>query len=747
MAATKYTFWDLINELSIEIPIIQRDYAQGRQSEKVNEIRNGFVNSLYESIDENKNLDFDFIYGSEKKNVLIPLDGQQRLTTLFLLHWYLASKDGKIAEARETLAKFSYKTRISAREFCQGLVENDIDISSTDDDCLSNVIADSSWFFLSWKKDPTVQSMLVMLDAIDEKFKGTDGFYDLLISKAKPPVTFQFISIDNFGLSDNLYIKMNARGKALTEFENFKAKFEQFIEKIHPLKKSDFAKKIDGVWTDLFWKHKEENLIDIPFMRFFDFITEMLYYLNFEKQSKEKLEYTGNIPKISFHIIESVYKSKSNLEFLFNALDKFCEIPDTEIFFNSIFTSHEHETGKVVLFSNTTDLFQKCIGENGIDIKERILLFSILQFIIQKSINNSTESLNDFARVIRNLLLRVRQRNDTVYNSNLRVDFLQKGISDILKYFIPINNIYDLLNSDSQMKLQSFSSDSLNFEKQKASIIKKIPTAKAIIHKLEDHELLGGSIHNFDIENQTANLSMLSDAFYEIWDTKNDSLIIRAINTVDEFCIDAGNSKLDEKYFFGNSERWHTILTITDSNADKIIKIFPLFLLQYCKAKGKTSQAKLQSLINDWLNKNQATSWSYYFIKYPEITSTANNLYTWKNDFEIRNLGGNTLLSYHINPYVRSVAKIIDDDSICNLNQCYGQYADESPLRLANGVELHCKNDGWNIILPDDFNLSKKIISEFSLQEVIKNEEYLLTETNAKDRIEIAVDFCNKVSN
>lgn len=747
MATTKYTFWDLINELSIEIPIIQRDYAQGRQSEKVNEIRNGFVNSLYEAIEENRNLDFDFIYGSEKKNVLIPLDGQQRLTTLFLLHWYLASKDNKIDEARETLAKFSYKTRISAREFCQGLVENEIDISSTDGECLSNVIADSSWFFLSWKKDPTVQSMLVMLDAIHKKFKSANGFYDLLISKTKPPVTFQFISIDNFGLSDNLYIKMNARGKALTEFENFKAKFEQFIEKNHPLKKCDFEKKIDGVWTDLFWKHKDRNLIDIPFMRFFGFITEMLYYLNFEKQSKEKLEYTGNVPKINFSIIESVYSSKNNLEFLFNALDKFLEIPDTEKFFNSIFTSHKHETGKVVLFSNQTDLFQKCIGENGIDIKEKVLLFSILQFIIQKSLNGSTVNLNDFVRVIRNLLLRVRQRNDTVYNSNLRVEFLQNRISDILKSLISEKNIYDLLNLDFQMKMQSFSSDSLNFEKQKANIIKKNPTAKSIIHKLEDHELLEGSIHNFDLENQIANLSMLSDAFYEIWNTKNDSLMIRAVNTIDEFCIDAGNSKLKEKYFFGNGERWHTILTLTGGVADKVIRIFPEFLDQYNKAKGKTPNAKLQTLIADWLNKKQATDWRYYFIKYPEITSTANNLYTWKNDFEIRNLSGNTLLSYHINPYVRTVVKTIDDDSVCDLNQCYGQHADESPLRLKNGLELHCENDGWKIILPDDFNLPKGIISEFSLEEFVQNKEYLLIETNSKDRIEIAVDFCHKVSN
>lgn len=38
------TFWNLINEYSIVIPILQRDYAQGREDEK--NIANDFVNSL-----------------------------------------------------------------------------------------------------------------------------------------------------------------------------------------------------------------------------------------------------------------------------------------------------------------------------------------------------------------------------------------------------------------------------------------------------------------------------------------------------------------------------------------------------------------------------------------------------------------------------------------------------------------------------------------------------------------------------
>lgn len=40
MNSTKYTFWSLLNEHTIEVPIIQRDYAQGRANEKVDDRSN-----------------------------------------------------------------------------------------------------------------------------------------------------------------------------------------------------------------------------------------------------------------------------------------------------------------------------------------------------------------------------------------------------------------------------------------------------------------------------------------------------------------------------------------------------------------------------------------------------------------------------------------------------------------------------------------------------------------------------------
>ena len=73
----------------IEIPKIQRDYAQGRDSEK--EVRKRFLDAIFESLSKNEPMEMDFIYGAidEKEKVFTPLDGQQRLTTLFLLYWYI----------------------------------------------------------------------------------------------------------------------------------------------------------------------------------------------------------------------------------------------------------------------------------------------------------------------------------------------------------------------------------------------------------------------------------------------------------------------------------------------------------------------------------------------------------------------------------------------------------------------------------------------------------------------------------
>ena len=177
------------------VPILQRDYAQGRTNDDVSEVRNEFLEALFSYLDENRpNRDLDFIYGTlqqdnqDERLHFIPLDGQQRLTTLFLLHWFLfqISKNEEAKERfRSKLMKgskslFSYETRQSSSEFCDALMVSNIDmenlrkvtIDGEEEPSLSRSIQNESWFFRSWMKDPTIKSMLVMLDAIYLKFKG-----------------------------------------------------------------------------------------------------------------------------------------------------------------------------------------------------------------------------------------------------------------------------------------------------------------------------------------------------------------------------------------------------------------------------------------------------------------------------------------------------------------------------------------------------------------------------------------------
>ncbi len=320
---TRYSFFQLFGKGTYErpggykliVPIIQRDYAQGRGNEKAREVRSTFLKQLREYIEiPFGSHDLDFVYGISapdtdisKKKLFIPLDGQQRLTTLFLLHIYLATrakgsadserffktmqvKNGKLIESL-----FSYHTRVSAVDFCNNLVDRDnnfeeIFILGEDNKreykgSISDYIRNSNWFYPDWYQDPTVRGMLTMLDAIDEKFDKCNHLEALqrLMSDSDPAITFIFMSLEDYKLTDDLYIKMNSRGKPLTPFENFKAKYEQYIGEIekygeaesikelrqvildrnHKLIKSvkdNFSFNIDTEWSKLFWDFSKAEI-------------------------------------------------------------------------------------------------------------------------------------------------------------------------------------------------------------------------------------------------------------------------------------------------------------------------------------------------------------------------------------------------------------------------------------------------------------------------------------------------------
>lgn len=295
------SFWELLTEFKVEIPIIQRDFALGREEEKIDNNRAKFLTNIIEAVKtKNGSLELDFVYGNVEDDIFQPLDGQQRLTTLFLLHWYIAFKTDNLPKTKVHFCKFTYETRISSREFCEELARNGEFLR--EGKTISEKISDSNWFFLSWKKDPTIKAMLVMLDSIEEHLKeekdeDLKNYWQKLTSE-NPPITFYFKQLNDIGLTDDLYIKMNARGKALTSFENLKADLVGFIEENNwdnaEKPQDTIAHKLDTDWTDIFWKNRsEEHKIDDIYFAFIN-----RYFLNClitaKKSNEEEYLYPGD---------------------------------------------------------------------------------------------------------------------------------------------------------------------------------------------------------------------------------------------------------------------------------------------------------------------------------------------------------------------------------------------------------------------------------------------------------------------
>lgn len=485
----KYTFWDLICKYAIQIPIIQRDYVQGREFDKVTEIRNNFLESLYDALKTGKHLDLNFIYGSLKGDELfIPLDGQQRLTTLFLLHWYLAVKDKKITSIKQTLKKFTYEIRTSSREFCNALVENsdifeEIDFKSLNS--VSHELEDAPWFFLSWKKDPTIKSMLVMLDAIHDKFKDTCSLFDILIDTDKCPITFQFIQLENFGLDDSLYIKMNARGKTLTDFENFKAKFLQLLqqkENNNELNKGftkEFSIKIDGDWTDLFWNYRSQsnNLFDQQIMNFFKAMIINNYALK------------TNISLIELEKRLNYFISKKHISFAkYSEWESFDKNVITDIYFTlEALKNNSGEKIRTYLpdnsLMNEEELFKKVI-KNYMTYTDRVQFYALCQYFKENKLKIDGMKFVQWIRVIRNL------SENTLYND--AGDFA-RSIKSIARLIKNCNDILDFL-CDENNEVSGFLKEQVEEERVKAILILKNDRWKNAIIEAENHGYFRGQI-------------------------------------------------------------------------------------------------------------------------------------------------------------------------------------------------------------------------------------------------------------
>ena len=432
----KYTFIDLFRGTEgggealngIEIPLIQRDYAQGRDMPKVNYIRTRFVGALREALINDKPITLDFVYGEIDNNrTLIPLDGQQRLTTLFLLHWYIARHEGVSEDKLDFLTKFSYATRYSAREFCKHLVSPDY---QPDFNCsrLSDEIKDQSWMPHDWENDPTISAMLRMIDYIHVMFNNScNNLWSCLENGC---ISFYFLPIKQLGATDDLYIKMNSRGKPLTEFENVKAEWEACIKAIDPsiMPKQDaeqIEQKLDLDWTDLLWPYRNgqtgssaDDVVDDKFIRYLRFLTDIIYY-----KDEELKKNSSDILSIVEDLFRDSEKAPEHLEFIERGFDCWLHV-DIEHLFNTYLTTTPtaSDPQKCVVAAPVNVFAQACYTYGDMNGRTRlfpigrsVMLYAFLYYLQHKKTISDTQ----FARRIRIITNLIKQSEYELREDNM----------------------------------------------------------------------------------------------------------------------------------------------------------------------------------------------------------------------------------------------------------------------------------------------------------------------------------------
>ncbi|WP_314991485.1 DUF262 domain-containing protein [uncultured Campylobacter sp.] len=608
-------------KLKISIPIIQRDYAQGRTDNKTIDIRNKFLNEIHDKLKEGEGLFLDFVYGSIEDDKFIPIDGQQRLTTLFLLHLYFAKKERKDCEY---LKGFTYETRSSSREFCEKLVNMDIDF---DKDEISADIKNSSWFMPFWENDPTVKSMLVMIDAIHDKFKNSK-FYDRLEN-----IKFSFLELKEFGLTDDLYIKMNARGKPLSEFENFKAEFEKELSQ-------EIKSKLDNAWLDLFWGLKDSDKkgidlssVDKRYMAFFKGVASNFTILNI-KDTKEAKDFDFD-EFDTLDALEFFSSNKNSVNNVIKILDELCKVSNYE------------------LLKNFTDT------SKDITYETRVKFFALSMFLINFGAQKlGGDFYKEYERITSNV---ARDFNiDSILNLKQTFEFINEICGKCKS-----ENIFDLLVDFQNEQPGSFKV--INFyrwqEKKKLELMQSDPRWIDAINKGEKHWYLGSNL-TFLIdfaENDVEKFKEYYKKFDEIFkEDRENFLFQRALLAKGDYLVERGYGYGGEYFSFCNfnnnprdkDDNWRDVFF--DKEKSQIVK----GLLD--------DNRSLEYIIDSYIYDED--DWSYFFIKYPEILKYCKNFFIQANRYMIRVLTKTLSSSYHVEYYSYALFIILQKEFL-NLSQ------------------------------------------------------------------------------
>ncbi|MCY3581330.1 MAG: DUF262 domain-containing protein, partial [Chloroflexi bacterium] len=565
--------------------------------------------------------------------------------------WYLACRADRL-EQEHGWKHFEYATRPSARRFCERLVESKPPLNRK----LREWFEDQYWFLHTWQHDPTIQSMLTMIEAIHKQFIDTDcdAAWRRLVESEPPVISFHVLPIKEMELSEDLYIKMNSRGKPLTDFENFKARFEQLLEHSHPPQKvKDFAHKVDVAWVDLLWPFKgSDNTVDNEFLRYFEFVSDICEWSDGQHPVGGDIR---NLAKRVYAKAEHVYgpeneRAEAHLDFLVRSFDTWVRV-DVPTVFSELLTRtpapvDTDNTHKLVLFGrwNSENLFRECCRDR--DRESRSLPLLLYAFLL-----NLLEATNEFPRRLRMLRNLIEASSNQIRAQNMPA---------------LIDDVRSLIVNGNLSKVSNFNGLQVGNEQRKFEFLSKNPTLEGALFRLEDHDLLRGSLAAFEPLDASV-FERRARAFHELFDDANLLLdFTGALLAAGDYSrVKHGKSMLGSG---SNMRQWREEI-FTGYSRERLVSLATVrpalvHILDIVAEQKGDVQAALRSFTKAWLEDKEAEKaangldWRWYFVRYEEMRKGHSGIYA----HETRSLGYSVCMlekrmmhSYYRDPYLSAI--------------------------------------------------------------------------------------------
>ena len=346
ISGNEYSLSDLFGgDTKIIIPDLQRDYCWGDKAvidiktKKTRELVTDFVKNIIDIFENESNtiLTIGLVYGYEQPHNHIQIcDGQQRLTTLFLLLGvinikaggcfddYIISKEERNDDYEPHL---QYAIRESTLYFLRDLARNVFisqNTSITD-------IKSSNWYFNEYDFDASIQSIISALLRIEDALKDNVNinfvdFGKFVLNNLK----VLYYDMENRSRGEETYVVINTTGEPLSSTENIKPLL---------LGRPSLSKREIETYSDQ-WENREEwfwqnrgkdNTADNGLNEFFIWYWQI--GLMQEKARKDGKPISLNPRELFANVPTKITENANEIKLSLDNYNKFCSLDNINNYF------------------------------------------------------------------------------------------------------------------------------------------------------------------------------------------------------------------------------------------------------------------------------------------------------------------------------------------------------------------------------------------------------------------------------